>query len=160
MRILVLADTHIPDRARELPKVILDEAKKADMIIHAGDFTDISVLSKLKSITEVKAVYGNMDPVSVRDTLPLKEVIKIGKFKIGVIHGEGAPQGLVDYVKNFFEEKSDCIIFGHAHTPVNKVVNGVLMFNPGSVTDKIFAPYNSYGILELNDQIKAEVIKI
>lgn len=160
MKILVLADTHIPDRAKKLPQVILEEAKKVDLIIHAGDLIDISVLNELKKINKVKAVAGNMDSSEVLKILPHKEIIAAGKFKIGLTHGEGAMNQLVEMAKNTFKEKLDCIIFGHSHHPFSDFVEGTLMFNPGSVSDKIFAPFNSYGILEVNDNIKAEIKRI
>ena len=55
----------------------------------------------------------------------------------------------------------DAIIFGHSHEPVNMVKNGVLFFNPGSPTDKIFAKANSYGILEITDKkIEGKILRL
>ena len=52
------------------------------------------------------------------------------------------------------------LVFGHSHQPMNEIKDGILHFNPGSPTDKIFAPFNSYGILEINDKINGKIIKI
>jgi len=57
-------------------------------------------------------------------------------------------------------EGVDVIVFGHSHKPFNQIINGILMFNPGSPTDKIFTNTNSFGILELNKKIRAEHIEI
>jgi len=46
----------------------------------------------------------------------------------------------------------DAIVFGHSHIAVNIVKDGVLFFNPGSPTDKIFSTANTYGILEVSDK--------
>jgi putative phosphoesterase len=161
VKILVISDTHLSGSIKDIPKAIYDEARTCDLIIHAGDVINPEILKKLKAIGQVKAVYGNMDPDEIRNKLPAREIVKAGKFKIGLVHGEGAPANLVDYAKKAFKsEKLDCIIFGHSHSPLNEVVDGCLMFNPGSVTDKIFATFNSYGILETNGEIKGRIIKI
>ena len=56
--------------------------------------------------------------------------------------------------------KVDVIVFGHTHSSQNEIKNGVLFFNPGSVTDKVFAKENSYGILEINSSIKGRIVKL
>ena len=162
MRIGVISDTHISGMANEIPQKILDDFKGADMIIHAGDLVDLSVLEKLKSVCgNIKAVWGNMDPEEVRRELPEKEILKTGKYKIGVMHGYGAPNDLIEKLTTIFKDnKVDIIIFGHAHYSVNENIGGILFFNPGSATDKVFAQYNSYGIIDINDKIEARIIKL
>lgn len=162
MRIGVISDTHIPDRAEDLPREILEEFKKVDMIIHAGDLVNLSVLDKLKSICRnVKAVWGNMDPEEVKEKLAEKEIITVGKYKIGIMHGYGAPHKLISLLFSIFKEDNvNVIIFGHSHYSVNEKKNDILFFNPGSLTDKIFSQYNSYGIIEINDKIEAKIVRI
>ena len=162
MKIGVISDTHIPDRAKEIPQKILDEFKNVDMVIHAGDLADISVLDKLRKVCKnVTAVWGNMDPEEVKNSLPEKTILKIGKYRIGVIHGFGAPNKLIESLESIFKcDNVNIIIFGHAHYSVNEERNGILFFNPGTPTDKVFSQYNSYGIIEINDKIDAKIIKI
>ena len=160
MRIGVISDTHIKNKNEALPKVICEEFKNVDMILHAGDLVKISVLDELKKFAEVKAVVGNMDYPEVVSSLPKKELIKIGKFKIGLIHGYGPPEGLIERIRKEFDGQIDAIIFGHSHRPVNELIDNILFFNPGSPTDKIFAPYNSFGIIEINNKIKAKIITL
>jgi len=162
MRIGVISDTHIPDRALDIPKEILENFKKVDMVIHAGDFVDASVLEKLKSVCKnVLAVWGNMDPPELRKKIPEKEIFEVGKFRIGITHGYGSPSKLIDLMKEIFKaDNVDLVIFGHAHVGYNEKKGKVLYFNPGSATDKVFAPYNSYGIIEINDKIEAKIVKI
>jgi putative phosphoesterase len=162
VKIGVIADTHIPDRAKEIPQRILEEFKKAELIIHAGDLVDLSVLDKLKSICgNVKAVWGNMDPNEVRKNLPEKDIIEVGNYRIGLMHGYGPPHMLIDFLASAFKNDNvDLIIFGHSHRGLNEKKGDILFFNPGSPTDKIFSPYNSYGIIELGDKIEARLIKI
>jgi len=160
MRIGVISDTHIPRTAQDIPKKIYEEFKNVDLILHAGDFVEIRVLEKLKEIAPVKAVCGNMDEAIIKDTLAQKEIVNIdNKFKIGLIHGSGPPHTLKNFVKTQFSNVN-AIIFGHSHNPLNEVEDGVLFFNPGSPTDKVFAPYNSFGILEINDSIKGSIIRL
>jgi len=162
MKIGVISDTHISDPSKKIPQKILDEFRRVDMIIHAGDLIDLSVLDALKAICKnVKAVSGNMDPVEVKKRLPEKEILKVGKHKIGVIHGYGPPNNLINYLSDVFkDDKVDLIIFGHSHNAISEKKAGILFFNPGSPTDKIFASYNSFGIIEINDKIEAKIIKL
>lgn len=160
MRILIISDTHIPVAAQDLPQVIYDAIKDVDMIFHAGDFIDVSLLDKLRSLKNVKAVSGNMDSKEIRMQLSPKEVVAIGKFKIGIVHGYGASSELINTVRKEFD-KIDCLVFGHSHAAMNMKKEGVLYFNPGSPTDKIFASINTYGILEVTDKkIEGNIIDI
>ncbi|MFH1338684.1 MAG: metallophosphoesterase family protein [Candidatus Omnitrophota bacterium] len=162
MKIGVISDTHIPIQAKEIPANVLQSLKGIDMLIHAGDLVKLSVLETLKSICpNLKAVRGNMDASEVINTLPEKEIINAGKYRIGLTHGHGSPASLINTVSKMFEnDKVDIIIFGHSHFPVNEKRGKVLYFNPGSLTDTIFAPFNSYGFIEINDEIKAKIIRI
>ena len=160
MRILVLSDTHIPKAANDLPERIYDEIVNVDMIFHAGDFVEKEFFEKLKGLKEIRGVYGNMDSRDLRDILAQKEIIDIGRFRIGLIHGYGAPGSLIETVKNEFK-KVDAIVFGHSHSATNIVKNGTLYFNPGSPTDKVFATQNSYGILEVTDKkIDGKIVEL
>lgn len=162
MRIGVISDTHITSKSDALPKEIIEAFKDVDMIIHAGDLVNLSALEKLKQLCKnIKAVCGNMDSQDVKSTLPTKEIITVGIHKIGVTHGYGSVVSIRERITEIFKvHKVDIIIYGHSHMPFNEIINNILYFNPGSPTDKIFAPYNSYGILEINDKIVAKIIKI
>ena len=100
-----------------------------------------------------------MDTVEVERAFPATRVLEIGGFKIGVTHGDGAPQGIIERVSAKFTGV-DAIVFGHSHQPLNERRNGVLLFNPGSPTDRIFAPYNSVGLLEISDTISGQIIRL
>ena len=164
MKIGVISDTHIPERAESIPLEALNDLKTCDLILHAGDLVSSQVLSDLKKIGKpVKAVWGNMDSLQVRSQLPEKELFTVEGVKIGLIHGYGPPLKLINLTSSIFKnQQPDVIVFGHSHHPVNERKESTLYFNPGSLTDKIFSPYNSYGILEIdNGQIKsAKIIRI
>jgi predicted phosphodiesterase len=105
-----------------------------------------------------------MDDKEVRQRLPKKQTLSLEKIRIGLIHGEGAPKNLIAYINNEFSKELDTIdifVFGHSHYPTDTVVNGKIYFNAGSPTDRIFTPYVSYGILEVQGStIKRRIVKI
>ncbi len=158
MRILAISDTH----SEKIPPQLEAEFRRADMIVHVGDFCEIALLRRLQAITEVKAVYGNMDGLDLRQALPRQAVFRCEEVTIGLVHGEGAPEKVAERVGEMFKGQAvDAIIFGHSHQPMNKMINGILFFNPGSPTDKIRPPYLSYGILEVHGKsIKGQIVKI
>lgn len=162
MKIGVIADTHIPEAAKEIPSKILEDFKAVDMIIHAGDLVSFSVIRQLEtSCKNVNAVWGNMDPQDLRKRLAQTLLLDIKGFKVGVMHGHGHPANLISLISKTFENDFvDLIIFGHSHVSFNQEEKGILFFNPGSPTDKVFSPYNSYGIITVTDNIEAKVIKL
>jgi uncharacterized protein len=158
MKIGVVSDTH----SQKIPQQLLDEFREVDLIIHAGDFCSLEDLKNFTQMNEVKAVYGNMDDAEVRCKLSARQIIRVGECSIGLCHGEGPSHRVLDFArKEFKDDKVDAVIFGHSHQPMNERINDVLYFNPGSPNDKIFAPFCSYGILEIEDgKINGEIIKI
>ena len=158
MKIGVVSDTH----SHVVPKKVLDALKDVDLIIHAGDFCSTTDLKVFKKIGKVRAVFGNMDELELRQILPERDIFKVGELTVGLYHGHGSPDKVFDFVRFKFEcDKMDIVIFGHSHYPFNKVIDGVLYFNPGSPTDIVRAPYCSYGILDINNgKVSGTIIKI
>ena len=158
MKIGVVSDTH----SFEIPKQLLTDFKKVDLIVHAGDFCSKKDLNVFTQFKEVKAVHGNMDDAELCRLLPRRQIFDCGKFKIGLFHGEGSSGKILETVqKEFKNDKVDAVIFGHSHHPFNEVVNKVLYFNPGSPNDTFRAPYCSYGILDIaKDNIVGKIIKV
>jgi hypothetical protein len=160
MIIGVISDTHIPDRARDISEQLYGDLDKCDLILHAGDLVSMEFLEKLKKIKKVIAVSGNMDYPEVLKALPKKQVIECGKFRIGLIHGYGHPVKMLDNLHRDFDQEIDLLVFGHSHQPMNEVRDGILYFNPGSPTDKLFSIYNSYGIIEIDEKINCKIVRI
>jgi putative phosphoesterase len=151
MRIAVLADTHV-NKLEYLPKKIIDALSTVDLIIHAGDFTDVQLLKELTQLKEVKAVHGNMDSGELKAMLPVKELVETENKRIGITHGSGAPWGIEERVRKMFEsDRIDIIVYGHSHRPQNKVINDILFFNPGKAAD-------SFGILTIDGETEGEII--
>jgi putative phosphoesterase len=151
MRIAVLADTHV-NMLEDLSKKIIDALSTVDLIIHAGDFTDVQLLKELKGLRTVKAVQGNMDSRELKVMLPAKEIVEIENKRIGITHGSGGPGGIEERVRKVFEsDRIDIIVYGHSHQSQNKVLEDVFLFNPGKATD-------SFGILTIDGGVKGEII--
>lgn len=161
IRIGVLSDTHLADSAdaREfLLGLIEDVLAPVDMILHAGDLVAPGLLDVFDDYP-FHAVRGNMDPAA--PGVPIRKVIDVGDFRIGMIHGWGSPDGLEERISAEFAEISlDCLVYGHTHHPVCHWRDGVLYFNPGSATDCRMTPYHSVGLLEVGLDIRGSIIRI
>lgn len=92
-----------------------------------------------------------MDSTELKRILPERDVFEVNGRKIGLMHGSGAPLGIAERVKKQFTEV-DIIIFGHSHEPCNRDIQGVLLFNPGQAR-------NSFGLLTIDDGIKARILR-
>lgn len=151
MKLGVISDTHVRT-FDEIPSRIILALGEVDLIVHAGDFTEKAVLDGLKALGEVKAVCGNMDYGEMRLILPPQDSFMVAGKRVGLIHGWGTAWGLAGRVRDKFED-ADIIIYGHSHTPDKQYIRGTFMFNPGRAR-------NSYGILTIGDDIKAEIVTI
>ncbi len=158
MKIGVVSDTH----SKGLPKSMLEDFKAVDLILHAGDFCDLADYDVLAKIKDVRAVHGNMDTAAICGRFPRRQIVDCAGYKIGLFHGEGAPANILDVVKKqFAKDKVDVVVFGHSHQAFNEKIDGVHYFNPGSPNDDVFAPYCSYGLLDLSEKgVKATIVKI
>lgn len=163
MRLIVISDTHIPERTKELPDKIAEEINQADAVIHAGDFTSYSFYEKLQAISKkLYAVKGNMDDRSISTHLTDKLLIEIEGKKIGIMHGYGSPYGLEEILlKNFEKHNIDILVFGHTHKSIWTNKGGIYILNPGTPTDYIFAKQQTYAVLSIeNEFIDAEIIRL
>jgi putative phosphoesterase len=156
MKVGVLSDTHLRAPDESFKRLIRERFSDVDAIIHAGDIVSPTILDYL-SAWELYAVAGNMDGWEITDRLPEKRVITFKGKDIGLIHGGGAPSDLEERVLSAFNGVS-CIVFGHSHSPINRVKNGVLLFNPGSPTDSRYTKKKSIGYLNIGESINGEIV--
>ena len=157
MKVGILSDTHVPGAASALPGKVFELFAGVDLILHAGDIVSRSVLDELGAIAPVEAVAGNMDGEDLH--LPAKKVLRLGKFTVGLIHGKYR----IDIQKEMIRKEFgavDLIVYGHSHMPFWGMVGDVQFLNPGSPTDKRYAPYNSVALLTIADRMSAEIIKL
>lgn len=144
MRIGVLADTHIPKRARAIPEQVLQAFAGVDLILHAGDLVVPEVLDTLRAVAPVEAVCGNNDPGL---DLPETRELLLGGYRFGLTHGHlGTGRSTVERALSRFAGV-DCVVFGHSHIAYCQWHGSVLAFNPGSATDRRRSPHCSFGIL-------------
>lgn len=158
VRVGVLSDTHLTLGDARLVALLArcqHHFAGTKLILHAGDVVDPQLLPLLPQ--PVLAVRGNLDPPE----LPLRRMITVAGKRIALIHGWGAKYDLEERILRAFSgEQVDCIVYGHSHQPACHVVNGILIFNPGSPTDRRNAPFHSLGILTIGDGIAGEIIAL
>jgi putative phosphoesterase len=158
MKIGVLSDTHLKGFPEQLGESITYHFQDVDMVLHAGDVVESTVLDYFDD-RDVRAVAGNMDSWQLKECNPVKMVIPIKGFKVGLIHGWGSPVGIEDRIRGAFDNL-DILVYGHTHNPTSHIRNGVLFFNPGSPTCKRFSAHNTIGILEVGEHITPHIITI
>ena len=144
-RLLLIADTHLPKRARDLPADVWSEVDKADVVIHAGDWVDVSLLDELEAKAHrLIGVYGNNDQGALRERLPEVARADIEGVRLGVIHETGPTRGREARCSARFPDL-DVLVFGHSHIPWDTTTStGLRLLNPGSPTDRRGQPSCTY----------------
>ena len=158
MRIGVLSDTHLHQVSKDFRDLLDRCFFEVDVLFHVGDYTSPVVVDFL-SLKNFHGVYGNMDPLAIRAVLPGKKIVEIGGFRFGLIHGWGSPRNLEERVLASFNEV-DVIVYGHSHRALNEVVQGVLLFNPGTASGFSSSGAHTIGILECGDTVKGEIVDL
>jgi putative phosphoesterase len=154
----VIADTHIPRRARTLPENLLPHLKQANLILHAGDLMNLTLLSEMASYAPVRAVKGNLDPPELK--LPEVLQFEFGGARIAMIHDSGRKKGRRSRMKRRFPE-ARVVIFGHSHIPWLEDAEGLLLLNPGSPTDRRRQPEHTFALLWVEEgEVRAEVLTL
>ncbi len=162
----VVSDSHLHavGNTRTLPKTLLDELAKArvGLILHGGDIFAPWVLDQLAEIAPTLAVIGNGDPPELQRALPRRRVVVVGQHSLGLIHGhEGRGTNAVQRARSAFADNAlvRCVVFGHSHQPLSRLEpHGLILFNPGSPTDRRGAPYFSFGLLRVAETIEPELV--
>ena len=155
---VVLADTHIPRRAKGLPEALLARLATADLILHAGDLMDPALLDELGVHAPVRAVRGTVDPVEI--DLPERQEWDFGGARIAMVHDSGLKKGRRARLRRWFPE-ARVVIFGHSHTPLNEDEDGLLLLNPGSPTDRRRQPHHTFALLRVEEgEVSAEIVVV
>jgi putative phosphoesterase len=145
VRVLLLADTHVPRRARDLPAEVWQAVDSADVVVHAGDWVDVGLLDALEARSaRLVAVYGNNDGPGLRARLPEVARETIGGVRFGVVHETGAASGRERRCDEEYGDL-DVLVFGHSHIPWDTLTpRGLRLLNPGSPTDRRRQPHCTY----------------
>ena len=124
MRIGLISDTH-----GLLRPEVFERLRGVDRILHAGDVGGPEVLSDLKTIAPVLAVWGNTDPFDVRACTSDRIEVDLAGVRFGLAHGHRVAS--FNRLADQFPGAS-AVVHGHSHVPRDDLVAGVRMLNPGS----------------------------
>jgi uncharacterized protein len=139
----------VPDFRRELPASLRPNLERCDLILHAGDVTQASVLDELQESARVVAVLGNLDGPDVA-AWGATEVatVEVDGVTVAMVHDAGRAAGREDRLRRRFPE-AELIVFGHSHIPGIRTADGVTFVNPGSPTWKRREPHPTIAIAHL-----------
>ena len=151
--VVVLADTHLRCESRAgrwLPEPVVGHLAGADVVLHAGDVIDPASLQRIESEAggPVHAVLGNNDR-ALAGVLPIRLELELAGVRIGMVHDSGPRKGREGRLRRLFPA-CQVVIFGHSHEPVAlSGVDGQLLFNPGSPTQRRRQPVPTFGVMRL-----------
>jgi putative phosphoesterase len=152
MRLLLMSDTHVPKRARDLPAVLWAAVEAADVVFHAGDWVDVPLLDALTARSRrLIAVHGNNDGPLLRARIPEIARVTLDGVAFAVIHETGPATGREIRCAARFPD-TDVLVFGHSHIPWDTVApSGLRLLNPGSPTDRRRQPHGTYMTADLDN---------
>lgn len=159
VRVTVVADTHVPGRARDLPAEVWRAVAEADLVVHAGDWVSVDLLDRFEErSTRLLACHGNNDPPALAARVPEVARAVVAGVRVGVVHETGAAAGRERRCDARFDDL-DLLVFGHSHVPWDSVTpRGTRLLNPGSPTDRRRQPACTYLTLTLRDGRVADVV--
>lgn len=146
----VISDTHGLMR-----REALDALRDADLIIHAGDIGNPSVLETLETIAPVFAVRGNIDRGEWASSLPASQLVEVESVRIYVVHD------IKDLDIDPVAESIQMVISGHSHMPAIVERNGVSFLNPGSAGPRRFSLPISMAVIRISGRrIQARLVDL
>ena len=145
MKLLLMADTHVPTRARDLPARLWDEVDQADLVMHAGDWMAMSLFEALEARSaHLVACWGNNDPDELRVLVPEVAHATVDGVRFSVVHETGPAKRREERMSAAYPD-TDVLVFGHSHIPWDTVTgSGLRLLNPGSPTDRRRQPFCTY----------------
>ncbi|MDQ1059032.1 putative phosphoesterase [Arthrobacter globiformis] len=145
LRLVLVADTHVPKRARALPEQVWAAVHDADVVFHAGDWVSQDLLDEFEQRSaRLIGVYGNNDGDELRRRLPETVSVTLDGVRFSMIHETGQAKGREQRCEALFPD-ADVLVFGHSHIPWDTVAPGGLrLLNPGSPTDRRRQPVCTY----------------
>lgn len=158
MRLLLMADTHLPKRARDLPPQVWQEVERCDVVIHAGDWVEVGLLDELVARAQrVVACWGNNDGPELRSRLPECADVTLDGLHFTVVHETGAASGREARMAQRYPH-TDVLVFGHSHIPWDTTARtGLRLLNPGSPTDRRRQPFCTYMTVVTRPGVVADV---
>jgi uncharacterized protein len=159
VRLLLLADTHVPRRARDLPAQVWHEVTQADVVLHAGDWVVPELLDELTTkAARLVACWGNNDGPPLRSRLPERADVVLEGLRFTVVHETGAAGGREARMSRLYPD-TDVLVFGHSHIPWDTTTTtGLRLLNPGSPTDRRRQPFCTYMTARVDDGALTDVV--
>jgi putative phosphoesterase len=158
VRLVITADTHVPRRARDLPEALWAAVDEADVVVHAGDWVDVSLLDAMSARgRRLVGVYGNNDGAVLRARLPEVALVELDGLRLAVVHETGPKQRREERCAARFPDR-DVLVFGHSHIPWDSEARGGLrLLNPGSPTDRRAQPFATFLTASIVDGVLRDV---
>jgi putative phosphoesterase len=158
VELLLIADTHVPKRARDLPAVVWDAVQNADVVVHAGDWVEPRLLDHLEERSaKLIGCWGNNDGDELRRRLPERADVTLGGLRFTVVHETGASGGRDARMARLYPD-TDVLVFGHSHIPWDTTAEtGLRLLNPGSPTDRRRQPFCTYMTATVSDGALSDV---
>jgi putative phosphoesterase len=148
VQVLLLADSHVPRRAKDLPAEVWAAVDRADLVVHAGDWVSVELLERLEARADVLGCWGNNDGPELRRRLPEVARRTVEGTRLAVVHETGDARGRELRMDGRYDD--DVLVFGHSHIPWDTVTpRGLRLLNPGSPTDRRRQPHCTYMTLDL-----------
>lgn len=141
-RLLIVSDTHVPQRARRLGDQTWRMVDAADLVIHAGDWTGVDFFETLLArAPDSRGVSGNNDDAQVRERLPSFARFEVEGVRFALTHIL-ATAATRERAAARAAPDAQVFVFGHSHVPWNTVTaTGMRLLNPGSPTDRRRQPH-------------------
>jgi putative phosphoesterase len=163
LNLLLLADTHIPKRARHLPEQVWSAVENADVVFHAGDWVEAALLDEFERRSKrLLAVHGNNDGPELRRRLPETATATLDGVRFAMVHETGQANGRELRCQALYPD-ADVLVFGHSHIPWDTVSPGGLrLLNPGSPTDRRRQPACTYmeAVLDAGRLAEVRLVKV
>ncbi|WP_423922588.1 metallophosphoesterase family protein [Frigoribacterium sp. 2-23] len=155
-RVVVVSDTHVPQKAKAVPAVLWMAVESSDLVVHAGDWTGLEIVTEFEErAPRLLGVFGNNDGADVRARMPEVARATVEGVRLAVVHETGSKEGREGRLDARFPD-TDLLIFGHSHIPWDTTTPaGLRLLNPGSPTDRRRQPTPTYLTLTL-DQGRVE----
>ena len=153
MQLLLIADTHVPQRALDLPDEVWDAVDAADLVVHAGDWVSLDLLDRLQErAKDLMGCWGNNDlGAEWRRRLPEVDRRSVEGVRVAVTHETGDKKRRDSYCDERFGDV-DLLVFGHSHIPWDTTTpGGIRLLNPGSCVDRRMQPFRTYMTVSLSD---------